>query len=176
MRKKILFFSIMLALCVRGMAETSSLSQIFLLGKGIKDLDKDNLGEKVSLHIIIPDAPTACELAVAGDIAARANLESLVIDFSLVKKESEVKSIQNLENPILIGTNLKWIKKLKKEKNINLPQLEKDQGLVSLLYYKNKPLVVLTAGSEEALLYTGRSFFLRWRYLWEICGQQEGVT
>jgi hypothetical protein len=176
MRKKVLFFSIMLALCVHGMAETSSLSQIFLLGKGIKDLDKDNLGEKVSLHIIIPDAPTACELAVAGDIAARANLESLVIDFSLVKKESEVESIQNLENPILIGTNLKWIKKLKKEKNINLPQLEKDQGLVSLLYYKNKPLVVLTAGSEEALLYTGRSFFLRWPYLWEIWGQQEGVT
>jgi hypothetical protein len=176
MRKKVLFFSIMLAFCVHGMAETTSLSQIFLLGKGIKDLDKDNLGEKVSLRIIIPDNPTACELAVAGDIAARANLESLVIDFSLVKKESEVKSIQNLENPILIGTNLKLINRLKKEKNTNLPHLEKDQGLVSLLYYKNKPLVALTAGSEEALLYAGRSFFLRWPYLWEIWGQQEGIT
>ncbi|NIO49526.1 MAG: hypothetical protein GTN73_08870 [Candidatus Aminicenantes bacterium] len=176
MRKKVLFFSIMLAFCVHAMAETSSLSQIFLLGKGIKDLDKDNLGEKVSVHIIVPDTPTACELAVAGDIAARANLESLVIDFSLVKKESEVKSIQSLENPILIGTNLKWIKKLKKERKINLPQLEQDQGLVSLLYYKNKPLLVLTAGSEEALLRAGRSFFLRWPYLWEIWGQEEGVT
>ena len=176
MRKKVLFFSIVLAFCVHGMAETSSLSQIFLLGKGIKDLDKDSLGEKVSLHIIIPDMPTACELAVAGDIAARANLESLVIDFSLVKKESEVKSIQNLENPILIGTNLKWMKKLKKERKINLPQLEHNQGLVSLLYYKNKPLVVLAAGSEETLLRAGRSFFLRWPYLWEIWGQEEGVT
>ncbi|MCK4364019.1 MAG: hypothetical protein KAW85_04395, partial [Candidatus Aminicenantes bacterium] len=176
MKKKVLFLSIMLAFCVRGIAETSSLSQIYLLGKGIKDLDKDNLGEKVSLHIIIPDMPTAHELAIAGDIAARANLESLVIDFSLVKKESEVKSIQNLENPIIIGTNLKWIKKLKKAKKINLPKLEYNQGLVSLLYYKNKPLVVLTAGSEEALLRAGRSFFLRWPYLWEIWGQEEGVT
>jgi hypothetical protein len=176
MRKKVLFLSILLAFCVRGIAETSSLSQIFLLGKGIKDLDKDNLGEKVSLHIIIPDIPTAHELAVAGDIAARANLESLVIDFSLVKKESEVKSIQNLENPILIGTSLKWIKKLKKERKINLPRLEQDQGLISLLYYKNKPLVVLTAGSEDALLHAGRSFFLRWPYLWEIWGQEEGAT
>ncbi len=176
MRKKVLFLSIMLAFCVRGIAETSSLSQIYLLGKGIKDLDKDNLGEKVSLHIIIPDMPTAHELAIAGDIAARANLESLVIDFSLVKKESEVKNIQNLENPILIGTNLKWIKKLKKARKINLPKLEYNQGLISLLYYKNKPLVVLTAGSEEALLRAGRSFFLRWPYLWEIWGQEEGVT
>ncbi len=133
MKKKVLFLSIILAFCVRGIAETTSLSQIYLLGKGIKDLDKDNLGEKVSLHIIIPDMPTAHELAIAGDIAARANLESLVIDFSLVKKESEVKNIQNLENPILIGTNLKFIKKLEKARKINLPKLEYNQGLVSLL-------------------------------------------
>jgi len=55
MRKKVLFLSILIAFCVRGMAETSSLSQIFLLGKGIEDLDKDNLGEKVSLHILEVD-------------------------------------------------------------------------------------------------------------------------
>ena len=148
MRKKGFFFLILLAFFLRGMAQTSSLSQIFLLGGGIKDLDEDNLGDKVSLSIIIPDIPKAEELAVAADIAARANLESLVVDFSLVKKESEVKSIQDLENPILIGTRLKWIKKLKKEGKINLPLLKHNQGLVSLFSYKNQQIVVLAAGSE----------------------------
>lgn len=177
MRKKVIYFLILLVFCFQiGMAETSSLSQIFLLGRGIKDLDKDSLGDRVTLNIIIPDIAKTHELVVAGDIAARANLESLVIDFSLVKKESEVKSIQDLENPILIGTNLKWIKKLKKEGKINLLQLKDNQGIVSLFYYKNKQMVVLAAGSEEALLRTGRSFFLRWPYLWEIWGQKEGAT
>ena len=111
MRKKHLFLLILLFFCFHtGTAEISSLSQIFLQGKGIKDLDKDNLGEKISINIIVPDNPNAYELAVAGDIAARANLESLVIDFTLIKKESEVKNIQDLENPILIGSNLKLIK------------------------------------------------------------------
>ena len=32
------------------------------------------------------------------------------------------------------------------------------------------------AGSEDALLRTGRSFFLRWPYLWEIWGREEGAT
>ncbi len=87
MRKKGLFFFFLIVFCLHsGTAEISSLSQIFLLGKGIKDLDGDNLGEKISLHIIIPDTPKACELVVAGDIAARVNLESLAVDFSLIKR------------------------------------------------------------------------------------------
>ena len=91
MRKKGLFFFFLIVFCLHsGTAEISSLSQIFLLDKGIKDLDGDNLGERVSFHIIIPDTPKACELVVAGDIAARANLESLAVDFSLIKRESEV--------------------------------------------------------------------------------------
>ena len=177
MRKKGLFFFFLIVFCLHsGAAEISSLSQIFLLGKGIKDLDGDKLGERVSLHIIIPDTPKACELVVAGDIAARVNLESLAVDFSLIKRESEVKSIQDLENPILIGENLKWTKTLRKEGKLNLPQLKPNQGIVFLSSYKNQEVIGLLAGSEDALLQAGRSFFLRWPYLWEIWGQEEGVT
>lgn len=177
MRKKGLFFFFLIVICLHsGVAEISSLSQIFLLGKGIKDLDGDKLGERISLHIIIPDTPKACELVVAGDIAARVNLESLAVDFSLIKRESEVKNIQDLENPILIGENLKWIKTLKKEGKLNLSQLKPNQGIVFLSSYKNQKVIVLLAGSEDALLRAGRSFFLRWPYLWEIWGREEGVT
>ncbi|MCX6563525.1 MAG: M14 family zinc carboxypeptidase, partial [Candidatus Aminicenantes bacterium] len=36
--------------------------------------------------------------------------------------------------------------------------------------------IVLLAGSEEALLQTGRAFFLRWPYFWDIWGREEGST
>ncbi len=60
--------------------EIDSLSQIFLTGKGIKDTDKDTFADKISLCMIIPDNPNPYELALASDIAARVNLESLVVE------------------------------------------------------------------------------------------------
>jgi len=177
MRKRSLFLLILILFITHtGTAGLTSLSQVFSLGKGITDRDGDNFGDKVTLNIVIPDRPNASELAVAGDIAARANLESLVVDFSLIKKESEAGSILSLENPILIGTNLEWLKKLEKQGKLPFPRLQPDQGLVSLISYKNKPLVILAAGSEEALLKTGRAFFLRWPYLWDIWGRELGAT
>lgn len=167
-KKSLIFFTLFILCLHNGTAEFTCLSEIFLLGRGIKDLDGDKLGETISLQIIIPDIPNAYELSIAADIAARANLESLVVDFSILKKESEVKNWQTLKNPILIGTNLSWIKKLEREKKINLSLLKPNQGLVTLFTYKNQQGVALIAGSEDALLRTGRSFFLRWPYLWEI--------
>jgi len=175
-KRNLVFLTLILFFAQSGTAEIASLSEIFHLGKGIRDLDNDNLGDKVVLNIILPDTPNAYEIAAAGDIAARANLESLVVDFSFVKKESEVKDILSLENPVLIGPNLKWIKKMKKTGRIDHPPLEHGQGLVSLLSYKDKRFVLLTAGSEKALLATGRAFFLRWPYFWEIWGREQGAT
>jgi hypothetical protein len=177
MRKRnLILLALLLFLAQSGAAKISSLSEIFHMGKGIKDLDGDHFGDKVVLDIIIPDSASAYEIAAAGDIAARANLESLVVDFSLVKRESEIKDILDLEIPVLIGSNLKWLKKMEKAGKINLPRLEPDQGMVSLLTHKDKSLVVLTAGSEKALLSTGRAFFLRWPYLWDIWGREQGAT
>jgi hypothetical protein len=175
-KKSLIFFTLFILCLHNGTAEFTCLSEIFLLGRGIKDLDGDKLGETISLQIIIPDIPNAYELSIAADIAARANLESLVVDFSILKKESEVKNWETLKNPILIGTNLSWIKKLEREKKINLSLLKHNQGLVTLFTYKNQQGVALIAGSEDALLRTGRSFFLRWPYLWEIWGREEGTT
>lgn len=157
-------------------AEIGSLAHLFLLGKGIKDTDGDNLTDKISLCLVIPDNPSAVELAVAADIAARANIESLVQDFSLVKRESEVPDIERAENPILIGTNIKWLRAAIKDKSITVPELGPNQGYVAVFATKIQTGIVLAAGSEEALLQTGRAFFLRWPYFWDIWGREEGST
>jgi len=157
-------------------AEIGSLAHLFLLGKGIKDTDGDNLTDKISLCLVIPDNPSAVELAVAADIAARSNIESLVQDFSLVKRESEVPDIERAENPILIGTNIKWLRAAIKDKSITVPELGPNQGYVAVFATKIQTGIVLAAGSEEALLQTGRAFFLRWPYFWDIWGREEGST
>ncbi len=175
-QKALLFLVFCIFFTVQGTAEVESLSQLFLLGKGIKDLDNDGHGDRVALRILIPDAPAAHELALAGDIAARANLESLVVDFSLLRKDSDVRNILDLELPILIGSRSSWAKKWEKEAKTGLPSLGKDQGLVLLSSHRRRPLIICAAGSERALLLTGRAFFLRWPYLWEIWGREQGAT
>lgn len=62
MRKRnLILLVLLLFLAQSGAAKISSLSEIFHLGKGIKDLDGDHFGDKVVLDIIIPDTASAYE-------------------------------------------------------------------------------------------------------------------
>lgn len=177
MIKKNVFTVFMIILCFHGLwAEMGSLSQLYLLGKGIKDTDGDSLADKISLCIVIPDNPNAHELALAADIASRANIESLSQDFSLVKRESEIPNIERIENPILIGMNIKWLREAIKDRDITVPELGPNQGYVAVFATKIQTGIFLIAGSEEALLQAGRAFFLRWPYFWDIWGREEGAT
>lgn len=176
MKKKI-FILIFLGLAVYcAGAELTSLSEVFHLGKGIRDQDNDGFGDKIALCVVIPDEASAYEIAAAADIAARANFDSLVVDFSLVKKESEFTKTSSSAIPILIGSNLDTVQKWADQENLSLGRLEKDQGLVSLFADGLGSGIVVAAGSEEALLFTAREFFLRWPYLWDIWGREEGDT
>ena len=160
--KKTILLTMLLAIAAgAAWAEIGSLTHLFLLGKGIKDADGDGLADKISLCIVIPDNPTAAELAVASDIAARANFESLVQDFALVKRESEVPDIERADNPILIGTNVKWLRAAIKDKTIAVPELGTSQGYVAVFATKIQTGVICVAGSDEALLQPGRAFVLR---------------
>ncbi|MBS3820002.1 hypothetical protein KGY73_10950, partial [bacterium] len=171
----ILLIVLFLSLTVQG-DEITSLSQIFLSGKGVQDRDKDHFPDEVSLCLVLPDEPRPAQRAVASDIAARANLESLVTHFSLVKKEPETRERGKLSNPILIGSELEWVQKLADSGEINLSPLKKNQGLVTLFSDNQQKGIAVVAGSERALLRTGRAFFLRWPYFWEIWGRKEGET
>ena len=177
MMKKGLVLAILFLLSVQaGQAELSSLSHLYSLGKTILDLDGDGLGERIFLSIIIPDNPTSGELALASDIAARANLESLAQDFALVRHESEVERWESLPNPILIGSNLRWTRDIAKDRRIDIVQLGPAKGRVFVFSHKNQRGIACVAGSDEGLLRTGRAFFLRWPYFWEIWGRDAGAT
>jgi hypothetical protein len=176
MKKRTWAMIVLLASAVAASADIGSLSHVFLHGNGLKDTDGDGLADKVALTIVIPDNPTASELAVAADIAARANFESLAQEFGLVKRESEVDAVDRLENAVLIGLNVKWLREAVRGKDIVLPELGPTQGYVAVYATKTKSGILLAAGSDEALLQTGRAFFLRWPYLWDIWGRAEGAT
>ncbi len=167
---------LILALCPGIRAELASLSHLYTLGKTIHDLDGDGLGEKIALAIIIPDNPTAAELALATDIAARVNLESLSQDFGLVRRESEVESWESLPNPILIGSNVRWARDIAGDRKLDAAGLGPDEGVVFVFAHKARQGIALIAGSDDALLRTGRAFFLRWPYFWEVWGRENGAT
>jgi hypothetical protein len=175
---KIIFFSAAAVLMMlhSGFAQVQSLSHLFAPGKTILDLDGDGFGEKLALTIIIPDNPSAAELALAADISARANLESLALDFGLVRRASEVGNLQALPCPILIGAGLPWVRDALKERKGGLEPLGPNQGLIFVFSQKNQRGIACVAGSDEALLETGRAFFLRWPYFWEIWGRETGAT
>jgi hypothetical protein len=153
-----------------------SLSQILLAGKGIIDTDKDELPDHISLCIIIPENPNPYEVALAADIAARVNLESLVVDLSLVKKESEALEQTPSRFPILIGKQTEWAKRLEQRGLLDTSSLSEHQGFVTVFKDGKQTGLAVIGGTPETLLRTGRAFFLRWPYLWDIWGREEGVT
>jgi hypothetical protein len=158
-------------------AQVTSLSHVFLLGKTLKDTDGDALADRIALCIVIPDSATAAELAAAADIASRANFDSLAQDLSgLVRRESDSGRIDRLENPILLGTNIRWLKDAFRGGDLEAPPLGVNEGFVSVFTNKGQTGVFLVAGSEDALLQTARAFFLRWPYFWDIWGREAGPT
>jgi hypothetical protein len=174
--KRALIAVCLLAAATSAAAEIASLSQVFAPGKGVQDLDGDGLPERIELSIIVADNAGAAELALAADIAARANLESLAADYGLVRKASEAGKWGSLPTPILLGRDLAWAREAAREMKIDLDALGPDEGIVFVFSYRNQRGIVCAGGSTEALLRTGRAFFLRWPYLWEIWGRETGAT
>lgn len=158
------------------LAQGLSLSRLYQSGKILLDSDGDGLADRLELTIIIPDNPSAVEIALASELTARTNLESLAIKFDLLKKESEIKNFAALSNPVIIGGNLNLSKKILRENKLDVTSLRPNQGMVLSFSSQGNEGILVIAGSEEALLLTGRAYFLRWPYLWEIWGRESGYT
>jgi len=156
--------------------DMTSLSHVFLLGRGLLDTDGDRLAETIALQIILPDEPNPHELAVAADIAARVNLESLVVDFERVIRESEIQHLGQSSSPIFIGSRSHAVQQMIKDKQLPGEGLTEFQGLVTCFSHNNQRGISLLAGSDKSLLQTGRAFFLRWPFLWDIWGRSQGHT
>ncbi len=155
--------------------EVSSLTHILTLGRGLVDADGDGLADGLDFRVVVPDQPTAEESAAAADIAARANLESLAGVFDLVLTESEYARLKPAGNVILVGSRLRAVKDAIRGAFGTSP-LTARQGAVWTLSGTGMHGLAVAAGSDEVLLKTARAFFLRWPYLWDIWGREEGAT
>jgi hypothetical protein len=151
------------------------LGGLFQLGQGLADRDADGHADTVLLRIYLPDRPTSHEAAAAADIAARANFESLVVDFSLVRHQREISVKSDLQNAVLINPDRDRLKKIL-GRAPDFKDMEESEGSVTLHSEGGTAYIVLRAGSGRALLAAARAFFLRWPYLWEIWGREEGIT
>ncbi len=159
-----------------GLAEVDSLARLFAPGHAVLDLDGDGFPEKPALAIVVADRPTAGELALAADIAARINFESLAVDLDLVRRESEIAAGRSAPLQVLLGRNLVRVREALKERGLDPSAIPPNQGRVFLVSRAGQTGVACVAGSDEALLRTGRAFFLRWPYFWEVWGREMGAT
>lgn len=160
-----------IGICILHMAvflwggDITSLSQVFKLGHGIEDRDGDGYADHIALSLIIPENSSGYFIAAAEDIAARANLESLAGHFDLIRHGlSEIEG----SVPVRLVTGSKIIDEY--------PPLNAQQGRILLSRTNGEPQIIVAAGSHEALLKTSRAFFLRWPYLWNIWGREDGHT
>ena len=178
MRKKILGVICLAVLFSFGFGSNiNSLSDVFAPGKGLLDKDGDGFPDGIGLYLIIPENASSYEITSASDIAARANLESLVVDMDLLSRDtSAVFNSKHSAFPIIISHDLSWIKKVFPGLNELPDELPSHQGLVCVSTSKHGKIIMVTAGSKETLLKTSRAFFLRWPYLWDIWGREQGVT
>ena len=176
MKKALLAAFAALTLVLPGAAGVDSLSRLFAPGQAVLDLDGDGFPEKPAVAIIVPDRPTAAELALAADIAARVNFESLAVEFGLVRHESDLASGPAPALQILVGGRLARVREALKERRREPATLGPNQGLVFLFSRPGQTAVACVAGSEDTLLKTGRAFFLRWPYFWEVWGRETGAT
>lgn len=167
---------LILAVVQSTQAQVFSLSRLYQPGKFLLDSDGDGLVDKLDFTVIIPDNPTAEEISLASELVARANLESLSLFFDLIKKESEIKNFSAVSNPVLLGPNLNLSKKILKDKKIDPAALKPNQGMILSFSYQGNQGLLLLAGSGETLLQTGRAYFLRWPYFWEVWGRESGYT
>ena len=174
MLKKVIvvFFLISGILTATLYSEIRSLHEIFDGGKILKDNDNDNLIDTIETCIIISDSPTTDELILASEISARINFESLCGNLDLVKRESEIKDLTKLKNPIFIGNNFRFFKKLP----IHFSELKENEALISVLSSKKIKGIIILGGSGKAFLFGGRAFFLRYPYVWDIWGRKHGTT
>ncbi len=158
-------------------SDINSLSDVFATGKGLLDKDGDGFPDRIGLYLIIPENASSYEIISASDIAARANLESLVVDMDLLSRDtSTVFDNEDSACPIIISCDLSWIKKSIPGLNELPDEIPSHQGLVCVSPSKHRKVIMVTAGSKETLLKTSRAFFLRWPYLWDIWGREQGVT
>ena len=142
-----------------------SLSQVMRPGLGLLDSDGDHWPDKIAWRIILPENPSAAEIAAAADVAARFNFESLAVNMNLVFSSPFESPRPSSFLPIYL--------EIVASENTSLSP---HQAKISLSGPPDSPRILVQATSADTLLQACRAFFLRWPYLWEIWGRENGLT
>jgi hypothetical protein len=130
----------------------------FYTNKGIyKDTDSDGFADRLVSRIIY-DGTLPYKVI---NLAARLGLEDCTVSlpFTMPAVDLDVKTIRNLERPILIGTNNRFIDYLGKIGKARIPQLKQHEGFIQFSAGFNPGGIYIISGSSPegenaALQYT----------------------
>jgi len=127
------------------------LSNLFSLEGLLTNTNGSEMPDSINATIILSANASSEEGLGACSIAARLGFETAAINLPLVVSETEIKQIQTIQNPILIGNDNRFVKLLATMDQIDLSTLSGTHGLVKVIpnAFGMTPIVVV-AGQEAS--------------------------
>ena len=61
-------------------AQPESLAALYALGGAVSDTNGDGVADRLNARVVLPGSPSAAEVAIAADLAARLGFETLALD------------------------------------------------------------------------------------------------
>jgi len=99
----------------------------------VRDTNGDGLADSVVARVIVPAAPAAEEVEAATNIAGRLGFETTALTLPLVMTDAEVEKPADVQLPILIGRDNRFVKALIERGAIDVKALKPGQGLLALV-------------------------------------------
>ena len=64
-------------------AQPESLAALYALGGAVSDTNGDGVADRLNARVVLPGSPTAAQVAIAADLAARLGFETLALDLPM---------------------------------------------------------------------------------------------
>jgi len=153
--------------------ESLRLSAPFDLTRGaVRDTNGDGLPDSVVARVIVPARAAIEEVEAAANITARLGYETTALTLPLVVRDDQVSQPAEIQLPILVGRDNRFVKTLADRGAIDIKTLKAGQGLVAVV---ESPLggpdgIVIVGGDAAGTLAAAMELAARLPRLWSMSG------
>ena len=79
----VLSLAVLLGAAAPAAAQPESLAALYALGGAVSDTNGDGVADRLNARVVLPGSPSAAEVAIAADLAARLGFETLALDLPM---------------------------------------------------------------------------------------------
>ncbi|MSO49778.1 MAG: hypothetical protein EXQ49_07720 [Acidobacteria bacterium] len=155
---------------------SAGLRAVFSLAAGgaLKDTNGDGLADGVAARVILAADPSAHDVQVATNLAARLGYETTALTLPIALRANEVPAPASIALPIVVGRTNPFVKALVEKGAIAIKDLAAGQGLVAFV---SSPLggpdgIAVVGGDDAGTLAAGTALAAYLPRLWGAAGSR----